>query len=57
MWAFMLRTMKSPRLNYGRVGRLKGEDMIGFALEILCQGKLPGAKQDKLFWRGTGLSW
>lgn len=53
MWAFMLKTMKSQR--QGELwlgGGMQGDDMIGFAFEILCKRKIPKTELDKLFWCG-----
>lgn len=51
----MLKTMKSPRLN--EVKLRWEDDMTGLGFEILCQAKILGLEQGKLFWFGTGLSW
>lgn len=45
---FMLKTMKSPRLNEVKLGW--EDDIIGSRFEMLCQVKIFGLKQGKLFW-------
>lgn len=31
---------------------VRGDEVIKFAFEILCKGKIPGAELDKLLWCG-----